>query len=133
MNPDEYQLHILSIAYRVAAGILALATVMESIFVLAGMGLVNGILLKPSDDLIDRAGGWLFIIHGIICAPITGCYVLATLITASYLSSRKNYMFCKTIAYALCLLVPLGTILGAFTLVVMNRKSVKDMFYLSLR
>ena len=48
--------------------------------------------------------------------------------TGYSLSMRKNYVFCFVIACLTCLKMPLGTILGVFTILVLNRPTVKEMF-----
>ena len=44
------------------------------------------------------------------------------------LASRTNYMFCFIVAGIACLNMPLGTILGVFTIIVLVRPSVQAMF-----
>jgi hypothetical protein len=66
---------------------------------------------------------------------IAGCFILAgwslaicLLIAGSYLTSRKHYTFCLVIAAISCMLMPFGTVLGVFTIIVLMRPSVKEMF-----
>ncbi len=44
------------------------------------------------------------------------------------LLQNKRWTFCFVMAILLCLNPPLGTILGVFTIVVLNRPSVKELF-----
>ena len=55
---------------------------------------------------------------------------LAVLILAvgRSLSRRKRYNFCLVMACVECLFMPFGTALGVFTIVVLNRPSVKQSF-----
>ena len=43
-------------------------------------------------------------------------------------SRRKHYTFCFVMACVECLSVPFGTVLGVFTILVLNRASVKELF-----
>ena len=45
-----------------------------------------------------------------------------------YLRAKKHRTFCLVVAAVNCLHVPLGTILGIFTIVVLARNSVRDAF-----
>lgn len=44
------------------------------------------------------------------------------------LAKHKNYTFCIVIAAIACLSMPLGTILGVFTIIVLMRDTVKTLF-----
>jgi hypothetical protein len=63
-------------------------------------------------------------------AILIGWSFAACLIVAGRsLSERKRYLFCLIVAGLTCVLCnPLGTVLGVFTIVVLMRPSVKEMF-----
>jgi hypothetical protein len=45
------------------------------------------------------------------------------------LARRKRYLFCLIVAGTMCVMCnPLGTVLGVFTIVVLLRPSVKELF-----
>ena len=44
------------------------------------------------------------------------------------LTQRTSYTFCLVMAGCECLLMPLGTALGIFTIIVLMRPSVKELF-----
>ena len=50
--------------------------------------------------------------------------IVMNLMSARYLGQRKNKVFSMVTAALNCLSVPLGTILGVFTLIVLSRQSV---------
>ena len=79
-------------------------------------------------EMPPSAVGWFFII--IASAFIILGVVIAALIfiTGRFLSRRKNHTFCLVIAALECLFIPLGTILGVFTIIVLMRDSVKHLF-----
>ena len=44
------------------------------------------------------------------------------------LAQRRSYMFCMVMAGVACMLTPVGTVLGVFTIIVLNRPSVRRLF-----
>ena len=61
-------------------------------------------------------GGLLLI--GIVCNALSGVF----------LSQRKNRIFSMVIAGLDCLQVPFGTALGVFTILVLSRDSVQELY-----
>src|SRR5512140_2004933 len=55
-------------------------------------------------------------------------YAIAMLLAGNYLRRRAHYTYCFTLAAISCLFMPFGTVLGVFTLVVLNRPSVRALF-----
>lgn len=52
----------------------------------------------------------------------------ANIYAGRYLTRREKYTFCLVVAAVNCANTPIGTILGVFTIVVLMRPSVKQMF-----
>jgi len=50
------------------------------------------------------------------------------IIAGRCLAKRKHYMFCLVIAAISCIFMPFGTVLGVFTIIVLMRPSVKELF-----
>ena len=44
------------------------------------------------------------------------------------LQTRKRYTFCLVMAGVECIFMPVGTVLGVFTMIVLVRDSVKELF-----
>jgi hypothetical protein len=92
-----------------------------------GMGLFllnNG---SNSNVMILRAGWFLVIISAILLIVLTGLAV-CIILTGVFLKQEKHYTFCMITAILECFLVPLGTVLGIFTLTVLNRNEIKQLF-----
>jgi len=51
-----------------------------------------------------------------------------TCLTGYYLQGRKRWLFCVVTSAIVCVHAPIGTTLGAFTIVVLMRQSVRDLF-----
>ena len=50
-----------------------------------------------------------------------------------FLAQRAYYTFCFVVAALECVFVPFGTVLGVFTIVVLQRPAVKEMFGMTIR
>jgi hypothetical protein len=77
--------------------------------------------------------GWFFVVFAatfILCGWIlAGCMVA----TGNFLARRKNYLFCMVIAGIECLIMPFGTVLGVFTIIVLIQEPVKQLFSTTVR
>ena len=71
---------------------------------------------------------WVLVIFGGIVGVIVAALAACNFVVGYSLGQRKNYVFCFVIACLICINVPLGTILGVFTLLVLSRPSVKESF-----
>jgi hypothetical protein len=72
--------------------------------------------------------GWIFALIGLVLFVIGIAMAILILIAGRSLSHRKAYSFALVVACIECLVVPFGTILGVFTIVVLSRASVKALF-----
>ena len=61
----------------------------------------------------------------ILCGWTLACFMIAA---GRKLRGRRSRMFCLVIAGIECAFVPLGTVLGVFTIIVLVKDSVKAMF-----
>jgi len=126
---DLQHLKLLSIFHYVVAGITA---AFSSMFLIhAGLGLA--VLLRPAvldgKNGTDPIGGWMFLVLG--CAAVTFGWTLATCIglAGRYIAKQRHHTFCLImggVEAAMC--SPFGTVLGVFTIVVLLRPSVKQLF-----
>jgi hypothetical protein len=55
-------------------------------------------------------------------------FAVLVLIAGRFIARRKHYTLCFVMACVDCLSVPFGTVLGVFTILVLNRQSVKELF-----
>ena len=127
---DLEHLRLLSIFHYVSAALTAFLACLPLLHV--GFGL----LLAFSPDTFsstsgDRPPAWL----GLFVAVLGGAFVLAgwtlailKFIAGRSLAARRRRGFCTVVACICCILPPFGTLLGIFTLVVLNRPSVKALF-----
>lgn len=65
--------------------------------------------------------GFVLFLIGVV---VLFCIIL----TGQSLARYENYHYCLIVAVLECLIFPLGTILGIYTILVLRRKSVKELF-----
>jgi len=126
MDQDAEHLRLLSIFHYVVGGLTAFVACIPIIHLAIGLAMLLGAF--PDNDAPPAIVGLFFVV-------IAGCFILAgwslaicLLLAGGYLKSRKHYSFCLVIAGISCMLMPFGTVLGVFTIIVLMRPSVKEMF-----
>ena len=72
--------------------------------------------------------GLMFVVMAIVFITFGWTLAVCIIIAGSNLAKRKRYMFCLVIAAISCINTPLGTVLGIFTIIVLMRPSVKELF-----
>ena len=55
-------------------------------------------------------------------------FVVLNILSGFYLRQRRNRMFSLVVGGLNCIHVPLGTALGVFTIMVLSRESVRDLY-----
>ncbi|EEF60907.1 hypothetical protein [Pedosphaera parvula] len=127
MDRDLEHLNLLSIFYYIAAGLGLLATC----FILLYFIVISGVLAfvpkgphgPPTQILVPImmvVGGFVFLLS------LTMAFL--TFLTGRFLKQRRHHLFCVIMAVIHCLSFPFGTILGVFTIVVLQRPRVQQMF-----
>jgi hypothetical protein len=129
MTQDEYQLRLLSIFHYVVAGLAGLFALFP-IFHLA-IGLL--FILAPHE--FESNGepppawvGWIFVIMASVFITLGWTFAGFVLAAGRFLAKRKRYLFCLVMAGIECAFTPIGTVLGVFTIIVLMRESVKQLF-----
>ena len=134
MNDEtERQLDLLAIFHYVLAGITALFALFPVLHLAMGLWMVSGGLPeqapKPGHAPMDpQMFGWIFVaIASVIIA--FGMTLAALLgIAGRRLKQRRSHTFCLVVAGLSCVNMPLGAVLGVFTLVVLTRPGVREAF-----
>ncbi len=102
---------------------------MPFIHVFIGLAIISGKMFAGSSaSSPPDAFGWIFVIMGSIFILIGWAIAICMLIAGRKLKMRKSRMFCMIVAGIECMFMPFGTVLGVFTLVGLNKDSIKDMF-----
>lgn len=126
MNQDLEHLRLLSVFHYVVAGLVALFACFPLIHFVVGAGLATG--------AFDDSGGEARLL-GVGIMVFAGCFILcgwamaaAILVAGRKLAAHTSYTYCLVVAGVECMIMPFGTVLGVFTIIVLLRESVKRLF-----
>jgi len=133
MTHDEEHLRLLSIFHYVVAGLAGLFALVPVIHLAIGLFILLGPKQSSSGGQLPPAFiGWIFVVFATMFICAGWIFAVFVLMTGRFLARRKHYMFCLVMAGIECLFMPFGTTLGVFTILVLSRESVKQMFAINL-
>jgi len=129
MNQDVEQLRLLAIFHYIVAVVSALLSFFPIIYLAIGIAAVTGHLNnRPGEEPMSALFGWFFIAFA-ACWMILGfAFAICLLLAGRFLVRRRHYLFCLVMACMACMFMPFGTVLGVFTIIVLIRPSVKELF-----
>ena len=127
---DEDHLRYLQMGHFAVAAIAGLFSCMPVMHIVVGIGLITG------SDTFFKGGtggpppfvGWMFLVAGSVFFLAGWTLTVLMIVAGKAIARRKRHGFCVLVAVLSCLLIPFGTILGIFSLVTLNRPSVKSLF-----
>lgn len=117
---DLEHLNVLAILHYVLAGLTALTAMLPMLYVALGFAMLAGGAPGEIALMVIAIGGGLAVL-------LLGSAVLVAL-CGYYLHKRKARTFCFVVAAINCTQMPLGTVLGIFTILVLSRDSVQELF-----
>jgi hypothetical protein len=129
MTQDEDHLRLLSIFHYVVGGLAALFALLPIIHVIFGL-----VFILLPEKFADKGQpppafvGWIFLIMGALFITLGWIFATLLILTGRFLARRKHYTFCIVMAAIESLFMPFGTVLAVFTLVVLFREPVKQLF-----
>ena len=123
MEQDEQYLKLLSVFHYVVGGLAAFFACIPIIHLAIGIAILVGAI----DDAPEFVGVLLIMI-AMVAILIGWTLAVCIIVAGRCLARRKRYMFCLVIAAISCIFMPFGTVLGAFTIIVLMRPSVKELF-----
>jgi len=129
MNTDEEHLRLLSIFHYVVAAMAAIIAGFPLIHVTLGLVMVLAPQsMGPPSGPPPAFIGWFFVVMGGLFVFLGLCFAGMVFYGGRCIAKRKHYTFCLVAAGLSCLFMPFGTVLGVFTLVVLMRPTVKQLF-----
>lgn len=129
MNQDDQHLKLLSIFHYVVGGILALFSLLPLIHVGVGVAMLSASSSPQSRGQPPPEWfAWMFIAIGSVVILLGLAVAVSVLIAGACLARRRHHLYCMVMAGIECFFMPLGTVLGVFSLVVLLRDSVKELF-----
>jgi len=126
-NDDEQHLRLLAIFHYVVAAIAALLALLPLLYLVVGWFVLHAPPPKQGEPP-PAIVGWVFVGFGLAAFLIGQFFAACVFAAGRCIRSRKAYWFVFVIACLQCGFFPFGTALGVFTIVVLSRRSIKEMF-----
>ena len=133
IHQDEQHLRLLSMFHYILAAMMALFACFPIIHLVIGISF----LVAPEKMMGPNQppGGPPPLLFGLMFTIIPLVIILLGWVMAGLvfyggrcLANRTHYTFCLVVAGFACLNMPLGTVLGVFTIIVLIRPSVQALF-----
>jgi hypothetical protein len=129
MNKDLEHLKLISIFHYIVGGLACFCGLLWILYIVSGIILIFASGSMASDDRMGASiGGVVAIVVGVFLFILFEAYGILCIIAGRKYAKHQGYWFCFVLAVLTCLNFPLGTALGVFTIVVLNRPSVKALF-----
>ncbi len=111
-------------------GLIAIASCcFPGIHAIMGIALLIGGLVQgnPASHGAAIAGGIMALVF-VTALLLVWAFVACVIISGRKLANRKNRVFSLVIAAILCAFAPLGTALGIFTIIVLVKEPIKELY-----
>ena len=125
---DNEHLKLLSIFHYIVSGIAALCACIPFIHLALGLFMIIAPGRPGANADPPAFVGWLFVTIASFFILVGWAFAVLVLIASRFLAQRRHYTFCFVMGCVECLFMPFGTVLGVFTIFVLIRPSVKEMF-----
>ena len=126
MDDDRQHIKLLSIFHYVVGGFAAVFSCFPLLHIAMGIAMLCGAF--EGDDVPPRIFAWFFILFPAVFMLCGWALAVCIIVAGRKLSQFRNRTYCLVIAAIECVFMPLGTVLGVFTIVVLMRESVKELF-----
>jgi len=130
MVQDDEHLRLLSIFHYIVGGLAALFSFFPLLYAAFG-----AVMLYASAHPQMQQGeppppflGWMFIGLGCFFWLLGETLAICIMLAGRFIARRRRYWFTFVTACVQCLFFPFGIILGVFTIMVLSRASVKQLF-----
>ncbi len=123
---DKAHLKTLSICWYVYAGLNVLGMLCGGLYAVLGVVALFAGQAENDDEAVVM--GIVFSVTGVIVMVLTVLSAVLFFLTAKGLANHKRKTLIYICSALACLNVPLGTVLGIFTFIVLGRPQVKAAF-----
>ena len=124
---NEDHLRLLALFHYVVGGITAIFALFPLIHFTIGWFLLHAPPPKTGEPP-PAFIGYLFMAFGAGFFLLGECFAACVVVAGHCIRSRTRYWFVFVMACLQCAFFPFGTVLGVFTIVVLSRPSVKQLF-----
>lgn len=128
MDRDLYHLKLLSIFHYVVAGLAFLFGLIPTIHLTIGTLMVSGKLGEPHEQVPLEVVGTVLIIIALVWMLSACAFGIMLIISGRSLASRRRYTLSLVMAAISCAFIPFGTVLGVFTLLVLMKPEVRQLY-----
>ena len=129
---DKEHLKILSVCYYVMSGLTVIGGCFCLLYMVMGVSMLSTLSGSSRASASEPEGvimmGGMFVVIGVVGALIAFVVAALEFVVARRLVSNQSRMLCMVIAGINCLSMPVGTVLGVFTFIVLSRPSVAMSF-----
>jgi hypothetical protein len=130
-NNDNDHLRLLAIFHYIVSGLAALFACIPIIHLVIGLFMILAPQkFGPGNGQPPAMIGWLFVGLASFFILAGWTFAVLVLVAGRFIARRKHYQFCFVVACVECIFMPFGTVLGVFTILVLNRPTVKQLFNL---
>ena len=123
---QKNNLELLSTFHYVWGGLKLFASLIVLIYVIIGIVMVLAGINVGEFEM--QLSGWIFIIFGFFTFLLVVALGVLSLLCGKYLKQRRNRIFCMVMAALACFNAPLGTVLGVFTILEIEKPEIKKIF-----
>jgi hypothetical protein len=124
----EQHLGQLAIGYYVLGGLFVPVAFIFVIYAVLGAAFLNGDMNHGQANPPPDVFGWMFLAIGIGGVLVGLTMAALTIFAGRCLATKKNLTFVYIMAGLLCTNMPLGTILGVLTFVVLSNDMTRSLF-----
>ncbi|MBL9134385.1 MAG: hypothetical protein JNK85_00890 [Verrucomicrobiales bacterium] len=129
VSAEAEQLKLLAIFHYILAGVGFLFACFPIIHLVFGLFIMFGSGFAPAAQQgPPMVIGVLFTGLATILILVGWTAAICTAISGRRIAERRNRMFSLIVAGVLCVFMPLGTILGVFTIIVLTKEGVKRLY-----
>jgi hypothetical protein len=126
VNKDAEHLNLLALFHYILGALVAVFACIPFIHLGVGIAMLCGAFDDGNGP--PRSFGLFFVVIATVVILAGWALAILMLIAGRCLKRRVRRTFCFVVAGMECLFQPLGVILGVFTIIVLMRDSVKELF-----
>ena len=125
MEPKN-NLDTIAVFHYVWGGLKIFASLFVLIYVVMGIGMIWGGTSTGETEL--QFTGGIFLIFGLVAFLMVVVLGILSFLCGYYLKQRKNLIFCMVMSGLACMSALVGTVLGIFTILEIEKPEIKALF-----